>query len=307
VFESSALLKYFRDKAEMQGGRNIVKTPILYGKFTAKGSVAGYGSMNINPNDVFTAAEYEWKMLYTTIPISYDEEDACSDSETAVMKMVEAKMKVAELTMADLASDVLFNDGSDTSYPHGLQKVCAIDRTLGGINSTTYPWWDANVISSTTNYTAANLVDPTSAYYILKVLRTLWNSCKHQKDWPDMIACSQGFEDLLEEEIGPYQRYVSDNKGAIKKANVDYADFTYKGKAPFVVDDKIPTETSSLLFMLNSNWLDFTIHTKRNFMLDKFIRPADKAAMVAQIFLKMQITCTAPRMQGILVANSDVG
>jgi len=305
IFESSAALKYFRAKADIQGGDNIVKTPILYAETKAKGSVKGFGTMNINPNEQFTKAIYTYVRLYVSITVSKDEEDYTS-GDLGVMRMIEAKMKAAELSLTKLLSQGMISDGSDANYPHGVRKIINIDRSLGGINSTTEPWWDGNVLLDTTNFSKANLINPESDYYILKVLRHYWNKAKHNNDHPDIIVCSQGWEDCLEEEVGPYQRYINDSKGDVTQANVEFADFTYKKKAPFLVDDIVSDEAPGELYMLNSDWIDITFHEKGNFFLDSFIRPANIAGRVAQIFVVCQFTCRGPRMLSRIQANSDI-
>jgi hypothetical protein len=152
VFESSALLKYLQGKADTsKGGRNLVISPIVYGKTTAAGAVKGHGDVDINPNEQLTAAEYEWATLYASIAFSFDEEDAADKDPNAIMSMIETKIKLAKMTLSDLLGTAIFNDGSDTMYPKGLRKIISSGRTLGGINSSTYSWWDANVYSDTTN------------------------------------------------------------------------------------------------------------------------------------------------------------
>jgi len=302
VFESSALLKYLQAKADTsKGGRNLVIGPIAYAKTTAAGTVKGFGDVDINPNEQLTAAEYEWATLYASLAFSFDEIDAADGDPNAIMGITETKLKLAKMTLADLLGQAIFNDGSDADAPHGLRKIVGADRTLGGINSTTYSWWDGNVYSDTTNYTAANLVDPTSAYYVLKLMRTAWNAAAHNNDFPDLIATTVGWEKILEEEMQPMMRYGNSD---VQKANVDFANFSYKGKASIVTDDLCPVGE---LFMINSEWLKLYIHRKRNFELGAFQKPVNKLAQVAQITVKCQLATNGPRMQSRIQAATAIG
>jgi hypothetical protein len=301
IFESSAFLKWLDSKSDSsKGGRNLVIGPIAYAKTSAAGTVKGFGPVDINPNDQVTAAEYDWATLYASLAVSFDEEDSVEGDPNAVMSLIETKMKLAKMTLSDLLGTAVFNDGSDADAPHGLRKIIGTDRTLGGINSTTYSWWDGNLYSDTTNYSKTNMVDPASAYYILKLLRNAWNGAKHNSEQPDIIVCTTGWENLMEEEIQPMTRYGNSD---IAKANVDFASFAYKGKAPVVVDDLCPTAE---LYMLNSNWLKLYKHSKRNMVMGPFQKPVDRLARVAQITLKCQLATNGPRYQSRIQAATAI-
>lgn len=302
VFESSALLKMFKDKADRQGGRNIIKSPILYAKPTAHGAVKGWGDVDINPTKKWTAAEYAWATLYASLAISFDEIDDSADDH-AIVKRIEKEIEVARKSLSDDLGLSLFNDGNDTDYPHGLGLIVSTDRTLGGINSTNFSWWDANVDSDTTNYTKANMTDPTSAYYVLKLLRSMWRSCKHNEDKPNVIVISGGWHDILEEELQPYTRYGS---GDIRKASFDFADFDYRGQAPVVEDDFLTEHKPGNLFMLNFDWVDMTIHTNREFDVTPFQKPVNKQGYVSTISLRCQFTSRGPSRLGRIVAATAI-
>jgi len=301
VFDSSDFLKYMMGKAKQQGGRNIVISPVLYDKTEARGGVAGFGDVDINPNKKWTAVEFKWRTLYAAIALSFDEQDAAAGDNNAIMNLVENELKVAKLSVQDDLGNSMFNDGSDTLVPHGLRHIIAVDRTLGDIDSTTYTWFDSNVDSDTTNYTAANLVDPTSAYYYAKLLRSSWQAAKHNNDTPDVIVITDGWEAVLEEELTPYARYgPSDNP-----ANTEFDGFRYRNKAMFLQDDLAP---DGWAFMVNTNWLYPVVHKARNFKVGPFQNPTNKLdALVSKISLKLNWVCNGPRMQAAIQAASAVG
>jgi hypothetical protein len=302
VFESSDVLKYMMKKAKTQGGKDIIISPVLYDKPTAHGAVKGFGPVDINPNKKWTAVDFDWRTIYTTIALSFDETDATEGDSNAIMSLVENEMKVAKLTLQDDLGNALYNDGSDTDVPHGLRHIISTDRTLGDIDSTTYAWFDANKLADTTNYTAANLVDPTSAYYCLKLLRTEWQAAKHNNDKPDLISISAGWEGILEEELFPYTRYQNKEN----PASIDFDGFDYRGKAMFLQDDLNP---AGWLFMINTNWLFPVVHRARNMRIGPWQTPVNMldGTMVANISMKMNFVCNAPRMQAAIQAAAAVG
>lgn len=301
IFESSDLLKYLMSKSKKQGGRNIIASPLLYAKPTAHGGVTGYTDIDINPTSKWTAAEFAWRTLYSAITLSFEDTDAAEGDENAIASLVKKEMEVARTTMTDDIGDSLFNDGTDPLVPHGLQHIVDTDRQLGDIDSTGEPWWDANVMSDTTNYTAANLANPSSAYYIFKIARAAWHLAKHNSAHPDVIAISDGIEKILEEELQPYTRYGNDTN----PANVDYDGFKYRnGKAKFLVDDLCPDGN---MFFLNSKYVFPVIHRARNFKVGPFQQPVNKLeAIVSKISIKMNWVSTSPRMLTRIEGNVDI-
>jgi len=308
IFEMSNLLKYIKanmtDKAH--GGRNLVISPILYAKTAAHGSVSGFGDVDINPNNKWTAAEYEWKTLYSSLAMSFDERDAMVANNVAVANWVDKEVMAAKMTLADDLSIALFNDGSDSDSPHGLRKIVDVDRTLGGINSTNYSWWDSYVDDDTSNYTAANLVNPTSPYYCLKALRKLDRGARHNNDFADVGVITGGWHDILNEELQPITRYGTSD---IRKAEFDFADFAYKGRTPLIEDDIATEHVPGYLFFLNKNWFKLYIHMNRDFLLGPFQEPVNKltGTIVAQISVKSQFASNGPRMLGRIRAAAAVG
>lgn len=302
IFESSNFLKYIMSKTEKKGGgRNFVISPILYDKTGAAGAVSGFGDVDINPNKKWTAVEYDYRTFYAAIAMSFDERDAAEGDPNAIMSWLEKEMKVAKLTIQDILGEALFNDGSDTELPHGLRLVNKTDRELGDIDSTSYPWWDGNLDSDTTNYTKANLVDPTSAYYCLTTLRSSWNAAKHNNDKPDVIGMTAGWEGVLEEELFPYTRYGNGDD----PANVEFEEFKYRKKAPMIQDDLCP---DGWLFMVNTNWFFPVVHRARNFKVGPFQEPSNKLdALVSKVSIKMNFASNGPRMQAAIQAASALG
>lgn len=301
VFESSNLFKHINGATNRKkgGSHTFVISPILHAKNEATGAVKGFSALNIDPNNKFTEAIYEWATLYASITVSFDEEDAMV-TDNKIMDMLTQEMKVAKMTLVDQLSTALFNDGSDDDYPHGLQKIVSTGRTLGSINSSTYSFWDANVMSDTTNYNATNLKDPTSDYYITKLLRQMWHKVKHNNEIPSVIVMTPGWENIIEDELQPYMRYQNSD---VKSANVDYASFAYRGKVPFVQDDYCP---DGQMYWLNDNYFNFYIHRARNFKLEPFQKPVDRLARVAQITIKCQFATNGPRSLGKIQAATSI-
>jgi hypothetical protein len=53
------------------------------------------------------------------------------------------------------------------------------------------------------------------------------------------------------------------------------------------------------IYFLNSEFLSFTLHQRRNFVISSFVSPWDQDARVAQILLAGQLTMNNRRRQGV--------
>jgi len=307
IFESSNLLKSMKGGGvnnekggqEKAGSNSFTISPILYGKNRASGYISGYSKMKIDPDQKFTEATYDWHTGYVNTTFSLDDEDAMV-SDAAITNMVKTEMEVTTMSMQDIISTALFNDGSDSDAPHGLRKLIDTTSTVGGIDRSSYSWWQSNVMSDTTNYTKANLTNPSSDYYILDLFRSMWYKTKHQNMIPNVIVLSPGWDNVLEEEMAPYMEYRTSD---VKEAKVDIASWSYKGKIPMIQDDYVP---DGYCFWLNYKFLKMYVHRNRDMKLGEFRTPVDQMIRVAPLTHKFEFATNGPRYQGLIRANTDI-
>jgi len=57
------------------------------------------------------------------------------------------------------------------------------------------------------------------------------------------------------------------------------------------------------MYFLNTKYLDFKVHSKRNFAFDPFKRQEGNDVMQARIFWMGQLTSSNCRMQGLIVGG----
>jgi len=296
ILESSWLwMKLKEQESDLLDGGEQIHMPLLYAKNTASGGYAGTDLIDITPQDEFTAAVFPWRHRYASITITQEDELRVSGQDIAILNLTEELIKAAEGTMAQDLGDDSFNDNSDTKVPHGLRHIAQVDRSLGGIDSTTETWWDAQTSIDTTNHTAANMTDPSSNYYLLKLWRSLWNSCSHLRKHPTFIVCSDGMFGVYEEIAEGTLMTESPPSADVKKAaDMGFTVMNYK-TVPVILDDLCP---GGFAFFVNTEFLRLKIHKDNNFKLGQFLKPVNGMYHTAQISLSCNIVCNAPRFQG---------
>jgi hypothetical protein len=146
VTANNALLDHLSSKGNkmpFSGGRTIVQE-IEYQENSTTMYYSGYETLNIAPQDVFTAAEFDIKQAATSVSISGLEQLQNSGPE-ALIDLLESRIRNAEKSMKNTISEGVYSDGTGNGGKQigGLQLLVADTglSTVGGISSTVYNWW----------------------------------------------------------------------------------------------------------------------------------------------------------------------
>lgn len=342
IFNSNPIaVKMLKNAEVLDGGRKII-TPLEYAKNTAQGFYSGYDVLDTTPSDPITAAVWDWKQAYANISIS-GEEELKNSGDSMILSLLKSKMGNAERSLKDLYGTKLFGSGTaspgsneitalcgqgvvasgdytaedavvdvasggDTSVFHapGAIDNCIIsyNRSLGGVNSTSNSWWD----SKFTSFAVLNSGDTNAATFdeltattdgvsdIVKTMTRMYGSLTIGSDQPDLIVCSQVLYDAYETSLQANKRFVGTDAMLV---DAGFSTLKFKG-ADVVADSHCP---DGVMLFLNTKYLDFKVHSKRNFSFQDFQKPINQDARTAKIFWMGQLVCTNPRMQGMIVGG----
>ena len=309
IFNSNVLtFKLLKNAEKLDGGKKII-TPLEYGKNSAQGFYSGYDVLDTTPSDPITSAEWNWKQAYATMTIS-GEEELKNAGDSQVLSLMKSKMKNAEKSLKDLFGDQIFNTsavGSNditslaySSSTDGTEDnhIIGKDRTLGGIDSATYSWWDSHEVAHTGDGSPTwdELVAVTSGQsLIVKEMTKAYGAVTIDNDSPDLIVTTQVIYDAYESALQPNKRF----EGDATLVDAGFQALRFKG-ATVVVDSHVP---AGHMYFLNTKYLDFKVHSKRNFSFQDFQKPINQDARTAKIFWMGQLVCTNPRMQGMIVGG----
>ena len=210
-----------------------------------------------------------------------------------------------------------------THMPEGAvaDSVCGYARSLGGLNSGTpgtNDFWNSNLgtfeygsgfVSGSAGATvltgggndngAQSFADFTStsngvALGVIAMTR-MYGACSVDNDQPDMIVTTQAIFDAYESGLQANKRFDGD----ATLADAGFQTLRFKG-ATVVVDSHCP---AGHMYFLNTKYLDFKVHNKRNFAFEDYKPLEAKDAMQARIFWMGQLVCSNPSRQGLLVGG----
>jgi hypothetical protein len=183
--------------------------------------------------------------------------------------------------------------------------VIGYQRTLGGIDSASQQWYAGNLgtfnLSGLINVSATSTASCSwgdlvalqdNVSNIARAMTRMYGACTVDNDQPDLIITTQAIYDAYETSLQANKRFA----GSDEIANAGFDTLRFKG-ASVVVDSHCP---AGQMYFLNTNYLDFKCHKDRMFEFENFRRLEASDNIQSRLFWMGQLTCSNPRMQGVL-------
>lgn len=289
------------NKRMVQGGTQI-EIPLLYKRWTTGGAYSGYDTFDTTPHDTIRNAVFNWKQHQVTWSV-----DGLTmlkaDSPLAIANFLTLQSQQAYMEMAENLATGLFGDGTGTTTSakdiDGLVGLVGSgssigNQTYGGLDRTTYSWWDSSVtgISSTDTMDEATLM-------------TAFTAAQRGGQSPTLIVSGQDQWNrywALGAASGTADRFPREPQG---HDNLLYsAGFTNLlfNNVPWVADSHVTQgvvdANNSRVYMLNENFLHWIVSPRADFYLKPFQEPHNQDAMVASLLWAGNLVCSNPDAQG---------
>ena len=295
--EQTALLMRMKERGKIRtfnGGQAIVEELAYSGPGNFQ-YYSGYDTLGVNQGEMLTAAEFQIKQAAVAVSMSGLEELQNAGPEQFI-DLFAARLEQAEREMVNNLSTGLYSDGTGSSSKQigGLQLVVDDDGTgtVGGINSSTYTWWQNQIYDFSTETVTA------SSSTIQTAMNTLYLNCSRNRDQPDLIVAGDTYYTYYWESLQANQRFTNS-----KLAEAGFDNLKFKG-ADVVPDGAMNGAISATrLYMLNTNFLHWRPHAKRNMVP---LNP-DRYAVNQDAFVKLiawagNLTSSGRQFQGAMVA-----
>lgn len=292
IIDKARLLKHLKESGyvrEESGGTTIVE-PLLYGENSTVRSYSGYDILDTTPQEGISAAEYEWKLVSGSVSISGEEEAKNMGSKTQIVKLLSQKVRQLEITMGEEINEMLFSDGSGNGGKDivGLEAMVDDDGTFGsfaGIDSNTYTFWRNKYLAPGTSF----------ASFGVDAMRTMYHNCSHGSTLPSIIITTQTIFERYEKSLVQNERFVDTKSG-----DAGFLKLLYKA-TPIIFDQDC---TSGDIYFLTKQYLNFVIHSRRNFVMTEFQKPENQDAKVAQLLLMGNLTTNRRDAHGVIAGLS---
>lgn len=297
VTNNNALLLRLRRKGNnrtLSGGNTILQELDFQENSTYK-RYSGYETLDISPSEVISSAEFQWKQAAVAVSISGLEELQNSGKEQMI-DLLEARITNAERTFANNIASDIYSDGTADGSKQigGLQHIVAdaAGGQVGGIPRGTYTFWENIRLDASDEGAAA-----TSAN-IQPYMNQLWVQLVRGTDKPDLIVADDAYWRLYLESLQSIQRINSD-----EMAQAGFMSLKYMG-ADVVLDGGVGANApASHMYFLNTNYIFFKSHSKRNMVpLNPDRYAVNQDALVKLIAWAGNMTVSNCSLQGVFKA-----
>lgn len=297
VLNNNALLARLKARGKVvpvTGGRTIVQE-LEYAENSTYKRYTGYETLNIAPSDVFTAAEFDYKLAAVAVSISGLEEIQNSGQE-AIIPLLASRIKNAEKTMMNNIAADCYSDGTADGGKQigGLQLLVSktpTSGTVGGIDRALWSFWQNKATVSGTAASASNIQDRMNAMSLQLVRGT---------DRTDLIIADANYYGFYLSSLQAIQRITDPKMAGSGFTSLKF--FGAGGDADVVLDGGVggacPADT---MYFLNTDYLHYRPSSKRNMTPigdDRYATNQD--AMVKLIGWAGNMTASNCSLQGVL-------
>jgi hypothetical protein len=290
VTKNNAILTRLNSRGNVRpfGGGRIIYEELSFAENGNAGWYSGYDLLPVAAQDVISAAQYDIKQAACPVTISGLEMLQNSGKE-AFIDLLEARLNVAESTMANLVAGGLYSTGAGSGGKQitGLGAAVVIAPTgagtYGGIDQVAYPFWQNKALDSANTTT------------LLADINSVWAQLIRGMDRPDLIMCDNVFWSAYVALLQAQQRFTQANTGEYGFPSLKYMD------ADVVLDGGIggfcPAGTA---FFLNTKYLFLRPHRDRNFVA---LNPQKRYAINQDAEVQIMgwagnLTCSGRQFQG---------
>lgn len=236
----------------INGGRTITQ-PLLIGTENANFQwYVGREALNVAGQEVLTSAEFPWKQYACGVSMSGLEMLQNSGKEQ-IIDMMGTRIIHAEKTIANQMHAASYGDGTASGGKvfGGLALLVneVAGATVGGINSTTYTWWDNGRLVLGGAPTTANIYG-----YMLSLQLDL----SRNGDKPNLIISDNTYYATFSSSLQAQQRFMDR-----KLAGAGFTNLMFE-TTPVVFDGGIGGNAPVGMQFLNMDTIELTMHRKRN-------------------------------------------
>ena len=297
VSNNTALLYRLNQRGNVKpvSGGNTILQELEYAENGTFGWYSGYDTINISPSDVITAAEYNWKQCAAAVSISGLEELQNAGKERMI-DLLESRISNAEKTMMNNMSTGIYSDGTADGGKQigGLQLIVADagTGTVGGINSSTWTFWQNSIYDFSTE-----TVTP-SATTIQSAMNTLWLRTLRNNDKVDLISADNTYFQYYWASLQANQRFANS-----KLADAGFDNLKYMSADVVPDGGQNGDAPSAHMYFLNTSYIFLRPHRDRNMVPlspDRYATNQD--AVVKLIGWAGNMTCSNRSLQGAMVA-----
>lgn len=295
VAKNNALLARLSQRGNVRtvSGGSIILEELSFAENANAGWYSGYDLLPVSAQDVISAAQFDLKQAAVPVTIS-GLDQLRNDGKEQMIDLVEARMKVAESTMANLLAAGIYSDGTGAGGKQviGLDAAVPVAPNSGiyaGIDAGTWTFWRSKTTTAGAALTSATVQGAFNA---------MWASLVRGSDRPDLIIVDNAMWGVYMASLQAQLRFTNPSSAKLGFPSIEYMD------ADVVLDGGIGGyAVAKTAYFLNTNYLFWRPHAKRNMVpLEPEKRYAiNQDASVSVLAWAGALTCSGRQFQGRLI------
>lgn len=278
------------------GGYSIV-TPLEYAANSTYQRYSGLDVLNVSQSDVFTAAEYNWRQIAINV-VSSGAELRMNAGPERIANLAKSRIQNAIHTFSNNFSSDMYSDGTLANQIDGLQKLIADagTGTVGGIDSSTYTFWQNVVQSAAAPLQGGGAITPSGNQGVMESLMLpLLIRLTRNADKPNMIVSSDDYYTFFEQGQITLKRYVDGDM-----ADAGFMALQFHGIPVFF--DGVSGMPAAHMYFINTNFLELVVHSDANLTVMDEARPYNQDGVVVPILWMGNMVTSNRSLQGVLKA-----
>jgi hypothetical protein len=291
VSNHNALFRRLTQKGKLRvedGGLSIVQ-PLDYASNSTYQRYSGFDVLNVAASDVISAAEFPWRQVAVNVAAS-GLEIRTNSGANRIINFVKAKIKNAQRSMANGLSGDLYSDGTASNQMNGIQALVADagTGTVGGINSTTFSFWQNQVRDA-----SDNSVTVSASTIEAGMMLPLWLACTRGNDTPDLIVMDPVYFAYYEASQTSLKRYAPSDEGQGGMVSMKYK------TADVFFDSTASGIPASHMYFLNTDFIELVAHQDANMEIMPELRSVNQDAIVIPILFQGNLVTSNRARQGV--------
>lgn len=298
VSKNNALINRLMKRGNMrrEDGGLTIATPLDYANNSTYQRYSDWDVLNVSQSDVISAAEYQWRQIALNV-VASGRDLRINSGESRIINLAKARIKNALRTFKNNFSADAYSDGTLSNQINGLQALIsdAGTGTVGGIDSSAWPFWQNTVQSAAAPLQGGGAVTVSATTIEGGIMLPLWLELVRGDDKPDLIVASNDWFSFFESSQVSLKRYVDEELAKAGFQNLKYktADVIFDGGSG------IPT---AHMYFINSDYLELVVHKDADLEIMEDMRPYNQDGSVTPILWMGNMTCSNRKLQGVAKA-----
>jgi len=299
VTNNNALLKRLNQKGRKRvedGGLTLVEE-LDYAENGTWQRYSGYDVLDISASDVLSAAEFNWRQAAVHVTAS-GRELRINSGDSQIQNLAKSRLTNAMRTFKNNLSSDVYSDGTASNQINGLQAIIpdTAGGTLGGINGTTYTFWQGVVQSAAAPISGA-AITVSATTFEQPFMQQLWLELVRGSDNPDLIVMDNSYYTFFEGSQISLKRYTTDTDRSTDSASAGFVSLKYKTADVFFDGGSgIPAAHG---YFMNTDYLNLVCHRDAEMTEVEEQRAINQDAVVIPIIWMGNLTCSNRSLQGV--------